>query len=495
MLKKRIPFLFFDYKHLKSRTVLLVLFLVAFFIRFPFFFRDYIDRDESTFILLGQSWANGNLPYTELWDLKPPVIYLFFAIIIKFFGKSFIAIRLFGTIVVAVIAFFGFKIGKGISSKKIAFWAALFCVLLLSLFGSLQGVMSEHISMLFFVPGLYLFINPRKKYFFLFSGFLMGLAIMTKLNLAYAILFLGLYYLYDSYAKKQFGKGFMGMFLLGIGVVSVILFTFLPYYYTGIPEVWWQSVIQAPLQYATFNFSGVLKVLPLCILIFLFLFLCWKKKRIDFKNNTIQLLTIAIIGVLFSFLKGGKINGHYLIQLYPILIILIAIVIAQIDFFQKAIYKPVAIIVLLLLPFEAYKEYYAIINHKIERGTFFNGEGISVPNYLLKNKLNDNTVFFAEYHIGYWKLNQNPPTKAATHPSNITRDHIFPFYDNPRTTAMAELRYILEDQKPQIIVTRRNKLVFNKRHVALNIYINTYLQQHYSLLQTIDNAEIYQLLQ
>jgi len=28
------------------------LFLAALFIRFPFFFRDYIDRDESTFILM-----------------------------------------------------------------------------------------------------------------------------------------------------------------------------------------------------------------------------------------------------------------------------------------------------------------------------------------------------------------------------------------------------------------------------------------------------------
>ncbi len=78
MLKKAIGFLIPNYTSLKNRTVFLTLFLVSFFIRFPFFFRDYIDRDESTFILMGQSWVNGHLPYTELWDLKPPVAFLFF---------------------------------------------------------------------------------------------------------------------------------------------------------------------------------------------------------------------------------------------------------------------------------------------------------------------------------------------------------------------------------------------------------------------------------
>jgi len=74
----------------------LIFFLAALLIRLPFFFRDYIDRDESTFILMGQSWADGHLPYTQLWDLKPPLVFLFFTIVIKVFGESCIAICLLG---------------------------------------------------------------------------------------------------------------------------------------------------------------------------------------------------------------------------------------------------------------------------------------------------------------------------------------------------------------------------------------------------------------
>lgn len=150
-----------DYKNLDWKTIFLVLFIVAFFIRFPFFFRDYIDRDESTFILLGQSWVDGHLPYTQLWDLKPPITFLYFALIIKFFGKSFFAIRLFGTLMVALTALFTYGMATKLTSKKVAFWTAMFCIFFQSLFGSLQGVMSEHICTFFFAAA-YIFCSAKK---------------------------------------------------------------------------------------------------------------------------------------------------------------------------------------------------------------------------------------------------------------------------------------------------------------------------------------------
>ena len=48
------------YKNLSDRFVFVSLFMVSFLIRLPFFFRDYIDRDESTFIFNGSimgRWA------------------------------------------------------------------------------------------------------------------------------------------------------------------------------------------------------------------------------------------------------------------------------------------------------------------------------------------------------------------------------------------------------------------------------------------------------
>ena len=149
------------------------------------------------------------------------------------------------------------------------------------------------------------------------------------------------------------------------------------------------------------------------------------------------------------------------------------------------------LVLLFLLPVESYREYFAVYNHKQERGGYFNGEGIRVSYYLEDEGLHK-SVFFLEYHIGYWLLNEYPPTPAATHPSNLCREELFPYFDNPRKTKIEELQYILEEIKPEIIVVRKNRRIFDKKEEAANAYTSQYIQDHYILHTTLDNAEIYQ---
>lgn len=480
-----------DYTRLKQRTVFGILFLVSFFVRLPFFFRDYIDRDESTFILMGQSWVDGHLPYTELWDLKPPITYLFFAGIIYVFGKSFIAIRLIGAIIVAITAFYTYQIALTCTGKKVGLWASIGCVALLSMFGSLQGVMSEHICMLFFMPALFLLITRKKGYWFLLSGILIGLSLMTKLNLAYVVVALGLYLLVIHFRKNKLGLGIQKGVLFALGILIVIFLTFLPYYLNQYPEVWWKSVVLASLEYAGARRYSIFGFLPITLVIGLFLYLAWKRNYLDFKNPTIKWLVLTVIVIVFSFIRGGRINGHYLIQFHPVFMMLFAIFISQIPFPNKWNYKPYAIVILLLLPMESYLEYGNIIKTRITKGTFFNGEGISVPRYIEENEIDTKNILFLGYHIGYWSLGTKPPVKSATHPSNICRNELFRFYDNPRKTAVEELRYIMEEVQPQTVVIRKNRSIFDPQLTAENSYINARLKNGYAPPITVDMAEIY----
>jgi hypothetical protein len=176
------------------------------------------------------------------------------------------------------------------------------------------------------------------------------------------------------------------------------------------------------------------------------------------------------------------------------LVVLVVLVLGQIAFIQKLKWKPYFLILLFLIPMESYLEYGNIIKNKIERGTFFNGEGFSVPKYIQENQLETKNVLFFGYHIGYWNLDAKPPTKSATHPSNICRDELFPFYGNPRKTAIEELQYIMETIKPKTIVTRKNRRVFDKEEIEENEYINAYLQNHYEVHATVEKAEILQRL-
>jgi len=422
MLDKVITSLTPNYNKITGRTIFLLLFTLAFFLRLPFFFRDYIDRDESTFILIGQSWVDGHLPYTELWDVKPPITFLFFASIIYTFGKSFLAIRFFGTLLVAITAFFTYKIGDDMGSKKIGFWVAIGCVLLQSMFGSIQGVMSEHICMAFFMPGLFMLIKKRTFLPVLGAGILMGLSVMTKLNIAYAILFLGLYFIYSHFRKKEFGLGLRHAFAYGSGIILVIALTILPYYLQDKVDLWWQSVVRAPLEYADARRYSILKLAPTFLILAGFFFFAWKKKYLDFRDTSVQIVMMAILGVLLSFIKVGRINSHYLIQLYPILIILIGIVVSQISLLKKLHYKPYVFFSLLLLPIETYSEYFAIIKNKIEYNTFYNGEGITVPAYIVENNIDTTNILFTEYHIGYWVLGNQPLI-----PVIFVKQRCFPF--------------------------------------------------------------------
>ncbi|MEP5832216.1 MAG: glycosyltransferase family 39 protein [Maribacter dokdonensis] len=481
------------FSQMKDTTVFLLLSLITLFIRFPFFFRDYVDRDESTFILLGQSWVDGFLPYTQLWDLKPPLTFAFFAAIISIFGKSFVAIRFAGVVLVAITAFFTYKIALTLVSKKASVFIGIICVVLLSLFGSLQGVMSEHICMAFFVPSIYLLLSKNSSFSIFLSGILVGATVMVKLNMAFPILFLGLFLCYESIFTNR-KTSFVQVVLFGTGALTIILATVTPYFLNDITYTWWESVILAPLEYTEARRYSVFKLAPIFVITAVFLFYAHKSKNLDFKNRNIQLLLITIIGVLFSFAKGGRINGHYLIQLHPMLLILVGVVVSNLITVHKPKIPAYLAVIGLLIPAESYLEYVNVINNKIEKGTIFNGEGFSAPQFILENQLETKNVLFFEYHIGYWNLGTLPPTTASTHPSNICRDELFTFFKNPRKKSIEELKFIMEELQPKTVVIRKGKRILDKKEVEENQYIDNYLAQHYTLFATVDNAIILQRL-
>ncbi|MGW9684275.1 ArnT family glycosyltransferase [Flagellimonas sp. 2504JD1-5] len=494
MLKKAISYFTPNYQTLNWKTVFLILFLIAFFIRFPFFFRDYVDRDESTFIIMAQSWVDGYLPYTQLWDLKPPITFLFFASIIKVFGKSFIAIRFFGVILVALTALFTYGIGRWVTTQKVSFWCAVFCVFLLSLFGSLQGVMSEHICTLFFVMGIYLLLSKESKGWYLLIGILFGLSVMSKLNMAYPLLSLVIYLIWGASIKRQFWHKFQRLVFMGIGFTMLVVLTALPYYMQGELLIWWESIFVAPIAYSSSKYHSPLKTLPFLLFALAFFYFTFKKGLVNYKSVPIQVLLMVFAGVMISFIQAGKVNGHYLIQLYPFILIPVGIALSKLPSLKET-YSIIIAFLLVLLPMEAYLEYANVITNKLEKGSFFNGEGIDVPKYIVENNIETKNIFFTEYHIGYWVLGEHPPTMAATHPSSIAREELFPYMKNPRKTGIEELKYILEDIRPQTIVARKGKRIFDKKLPEFNTYIDAYLANHYTLIKTIDRGLIYQRLE
>ncbi|WP_075591112.1 ArnT family glycosyltransferase [Labilibacter marinus] len=470
----------------------LIFFIVTFLIRFPFFFRDFIDHDESTFIIMGQSLIDGNLPYTELWDLKPPFVFYYFGAIIQLFGKSLIAIRFSGVVLVFLTAWFVYLIGKKIKSERFGFYNGLLYVVFASLLGTMQGVMSEHIAMLFCVWSIYLFIKDRDSAKgLLLTGLLAGTAMMFRLNLAYPYFILFAFYLLTSRlsVKQIFGNGL----LLLLGVLVAPAFSFLPYWFNGIGDVWWNSVVIGSLSYSNVPWSKVLEasnsMIPCAVIIVsTYVF----KNKINFfkaKDKNVLLLSIFTLGVLFMLMKGGKVNGHYLLQLYPFMWFFILELGSLINF-SKIRKAGFLLWILVLLPAEAYIEYYKMGESIAKRGTLYHGETFEVVDYIQKDEPELENAFFAYFHIGYWLMDIQPPTKIATHPSNLLRPYLYDIVKGTHGSPMAEMKYLLEEVQPTFVVNKYERLPFGGRKSAENLYYQQYMKDHYVLVKEIGRAKI-----
>lgn len=477
----------------RERTVFLFFLAGSFFIRLPFFFRDYIDRDESTFILVAQSLVEGHLPYTELWDLKPPLVFFIFALPIWVFGKSFVAIRMIGLAAVGVISYYTYRLGRESGDKQSGFAAGLLCMFLMSLFGSVQGVMSEHLSMAFLLPGAFLLIHRKSGTACFLAGVLMGFAVLAKSNLGIALLVAGIYLVYNT-RKESEHAGWARIGWVVCGGTATILLTLLPYLAEGLAHLWWDAVVRAPLAYSGRQEGFAIGHLPFYGGVALLFWFGWRRRWLDLTKPGNGWVLALLTGTLLSFITGGKLNGHYLLQFYPLfLVLLFGGLQRRLPGVPRAV-GGMALMLLLILPVESYLEYGAVASNYRRTGSLLNGEGVEVPRYLNQAPDPPGRVLFLEYHIGYWLLGSQPPSPAATHPSNICRPALFPYMPGHRQTTEEELHYLLEVYRPEFVVTRKGKSIFNRGFEAANASVRSYLQVYYRRDTLIGRAEIYKRL-
>jgi hypothetical protein len=470
-------------------AVEIFLFFATLFIRFPFFFRDYIDKDESTFILMGQSIADGHLPYVHLWDLKPPLLFYFFAFIEKIFSHSFVAIRFFGVIIVFLSAVFLIKIARQAGLKN-GFLMALGYVVLSSEFGSLQGVMSEHLAVFFMLIGVVVFLKDRQRTIdFILTGLCFGCAILCKLNYAYAVALFFVFYLINGYNRNNLKQYAINLLALGAGVLLPVIGMAFPFVVSGKTSLFINSVFLAPLKYArALNFSFIDKLKTTWwVLAFVGFVIYLAVRRSNETNRRLVFVSSAILaGTVYTFFSSGIINGHYLVQVYPFILVLVFGVIIQ-----KSIRLPltIAALTVILVSIESLLEYSrlprAIQNPAEYRATF------KVLDELKHRGLDSEKIFFADYHIAYWLLHQYPLTKSTSHPSNLARPYLFPYYNDSVQTSLEELKHILEGIKPGVIVSETDGLKFFAESTEEDAYFRYILNRDFKMTYKDSARRIY----
>src|SRR6188768_648776 len=182
----------------KNISVWLLLFATTLLLRSYSFFFSVIDWDESLYLLIAEAWSHGSIPYVELWDQKPPGIYVCFLIAkLTGFGDLLLGIRILSVIVVTTSGFILYKISdKILPVKSYLVYAPAFLYIVFTL--NNQGLAAN--TEIFFTPfvlgGMYCIVrclNSDKTFtihprLLLLSGFLFGIAFQIKYLTAFDLI-------------------------------------------------------------------------------------------------------------------------------------------------------------------------------------------------------------------------------------------------------------------------------------------------------------------
>ena len=130
----------------------LILVLLLLLRSYHSFFNLSIGEHDWTFLSIGRSLFNGNLPYLEEWVLRGPFAFIFYAS--AFFFKNYIlALKIFGIISVWISCIALFQISK----KLFGYTASLFSSFGLAIVASSEESFLNSEVELFILPFIFIY--------------------------------------------------------------------------------------------------------------------------------------------------------------------------------------------------------------------------------------------------------------------------------------------------------------------------------------------------
>jgi hypothetical protein len=471
--------------------------------RAPFMHYTVLDWDESTYILMGDSLLRGNLPYIEMSDNKPPGVMYVFALIQGSLGKSIESIRLGGMLIVALsawaVALFTRRAFPGQAWPVVSAAVMPWMVTLVPRVGS---VYTEHVAILFLCPVLVLLSRERHTPT---SGWLMGLsmalAVLVRTNLAYPALVLGASMFFLPLGVGVRRPIFLGWFAAGaifpVAILLVLYRSHLPLFF--------QSVIMAPLVYSEgsglfsqlwwSNFIGLVRrglSLPYLpgFLGGIIGLVVWLRERstVAFRKLPLVALGVGGLATAAGVAAGGASLDHYMIQLVPFVVPLIAVAMHGLSRWH-----PLAACFaggLLLVSWGAtwgnavQRPFPGPRSPEFARHDYVR----EMVDYLDQHGARGEVLYFLHGHIGYWLLDAVPPTRIA-HPSNLTKIELSRALEHPDWSPEREIDHVFR-QHPRFVILP-GPVWYLDDYPEVKEHIESYLVESYERVTTIGWYRIY----
>lgn len=493
-------------KDLTNILIFCTFLLVSFFVRTPFFFHSVIDWDESTFILMGQSILDGHLPYVELWDIKPPLTFVPFAVFILLFGDSIVGVRIGGAISLAVAAFLAYLISKYLWGRLAGFLSGAMTIVFVSLVPGGQATMAEILALVPLLGALAIAVrygNVPKAVFFV--GFFISIAALVRLNLAYLAVVVGLFILvYQVLVEKRLPIAQLGLYAVG-GVVPIALVC-LPYIWSGYWETLITSAVIAPLQYSVSQNSAVDSLLfhlktgfgvgnallwvgfiagiGMCVL-------NWTHYS-DAQKHGIYVIAPFFLGTALSIINTGSAFYHHLIQIFGLLSLPAGLFYAS--FFFKRYKKSIAIVFAVIMMISSisvlrvYKSFAwkLLVDAPLDLKS---DAGYQLAAYLKDANEENDPIYLMRGHIAYWLTGTKPISKIVTHPDNIGRPFLIKVLEGQDASTATEMQKII-DQMPMFIV-KRDHVDYLKDDENAQKILDSALSEKYEPVEKFGQLNVY----
>jgi hypothetical protein len=181
------------------------------------------ERDEGSYSYIGQRLLEGEVPYKDFYEMKPPGLFYGYAAVVAIFGHTIEAMHLGFMCITLLSTLMVFLIGRSLFDiKSGAAAAAAFS--LLSISKQIVGftAQSEHILVLFAVTGFWLVlqgIQKEKWWWYLLGGIALGFAFSVKQSAVFIVVATGLFMVFN------FVKPFNIKAILVNGILMVLGFS------------------------------------------------------------------------------------------------------------------------------------------------------------------------------------------------------------------------------------------------------------------------------
>jgi len=485
----------------KKNKFLALILLLTFLLRLPSLFEPYWYGDEGIYLTLGLAIKNGLLLYRDIYDNKPPLIYLLAAMAGNLFWFRFILLTFCLSSMVLMFKICQIAFPKRIFVQRLVLVIFLLLLNLPYLEGNITN--SEILQILPNLLAIWLLFRTGKttKITYFVIGLCFGFSLMLKIpaifDLAAIIFFL--YFLSkpqnNLWPPRNLPLIHRLIFLL-LGAVLPFLICSLYYFRLNylkeflsiifLQNFGYLSSWETGSQQSSILKSGLTQKLLFCSLVLAYLF--FSKKKVY-----VRLSLLIEVWFAFSLLAATLSNrpyAHYLLQTIGPLCLLVGVILVEKERIRNLAILGILVLLLIfyktrfwtypVLPY--YRNFFQFALGEKNKNQYFSYFDQKVPlvynisNFLLTNySLNDGRIFmWADESYLYPLANKIPTGRFAA------AYHIIDF------NKYKEVETALRNKPPKIIIVDKNKKdPFPE--------LNRLLGEKYLLVNNQDNFKIYRL--